>query len=164
MAFVGRGDTEKRMRLCHHHRRRNTFPAHVANAEKQFFVANEKVEQIATHLSSRNQMSENIEVATLWERWKLLGQHRLLDALRNAQLTADALLLHISLMQTHDAVHGAVDDDTNQQESRQHQQGNEQAHLPEFPVHLSVVAYKSHLPMGAFLHAEVVNVALVLLQ
>ena len=126
IVYLHRGDTEQRVRLGHDDGRRHALAADVADAEEQFLVADEEVEQVAADLTGWCQRAKDVDVVAFREWWKLLGQHRLLNFPGYLQFAADALLLHVGTLQLHDVERGAVCDEDNQQESHQHQQGDVQ--------------------------------------
>ena len=70
---------------CHSHYQcgRYTFACHVADAEVQLLVADEEVEEVATHLLGRHHLAIDIDIGTLRERWIHLRQHSLLDVTGN---------------------------------------------------------------------------------
>ena len=74
-----RRTAEHRARHRHHERCRHTLACHVADTEIEFIVADEEVEEVATHLLRRHHLTEDVDICALRERRIHLRQHALLD-------------------------------------------------------------------------------------
>ena len=80
-----RGTAEHAACHSHHQGGRHTLACHVADAEIELLVADEEVEEVATHLLGRHHLAEDVDVCALRERRIDLRQHLLLDVAGNLQ-------------------------------------------------------------------------------
>ena len=90
IVLMGRSHAEQRVNHCHHHGRWHTLTTDIADAEKQFLVANKIVKDIATHRTGRYQRSTDLYIVTL-DLGRLVWQHLHLDIAGNTQFTVDTL-------------------------------------------------------------------------
>ena len=144
---------------CHHNSRGNTLSTHVADAEEQLLVANEEIKKVATHFTGWSQRTKDIYIIT--PQAERMGQHLLLDAHRNAQLAADTCLLQIRLLQVTVVLGKTGNNQTQRQQTKQHQDADGNTHLHQLSINLLVIAHHGNLPLGIPFHIGIEHHALV---
>ena len=156
--LVGREGTEHGVYHAHHHRRRHTLAAHVADAEEELLVADEVVVEVAAHLACRHQRTIDTHVVVLQE---VVGQHALLYLAGHEQLSGDTILLCIGLAQTLEVARGAPHDESKQDQTSYHQRQETPAYPGQLEKHILVVQCADQDPVRIAAHGMVVHVMLV---
>ena len=146
IGLVGRECAEQRLCDCHHQRCRHGFSRHIANAEEQLLIADVEVEQVATHIFRWFQQSVYIYIVAVGIRWEHLRNHRLLYFAGNAQLTTDALLFGINLLQALCLFSHIPYDEGEQGQAKQGQTQHLKARAEQVVIHHLVFGYHCHRP------------------
>ena len=113
---MSRYGTESATRNGHDQRGRNALSANVAYAEVQFFVTDVEVVQVAAYLPGRHDRRRHIQVLTGREHG---GNHRHLDAARDAQVALETLFGLVGLLELDLALDKRIQNKQKHHESEQ---------------------------------------------
>ena len=144
--------------MCHGHHQGSgdAFAAHVADAEKEFLVADEMVVKVATHHFGRVERTD-YEAVVAQCGFFTFGQHVHLDFPCDIQLTINVFALQRGLLQLGDVLRGTLDNEGENQQTGQGQQQISPLHFYQRLIHLVVViddgdAPGTNGPWGIIIH------------
>ena len=163
VGLVGRVGAEQRACHRHHQRGRNTLSTDVADDEKQFFVAEIEVVEVAAHFLRWRERTENIEVVAVGVGRKEFGQHTHLNGAGDVEFATDAFLFGCDFLQILITSNRAEKDIRHQCQTHEHQQQQVEGDLSQTLENIAVAAHDSHRPTRFALHRRIVNVVFLAL-